>query len=381
VYGIYEPFWFGTGIHYALEKFYHPVLKEDPEIAFQAWFDIQWNGGVIKEEELEQFSDRAPVPLPDGTWMVRGLSEVLPDPYDPRYEELKDIGLGMMRFYKTYAEREDNFRVVESEHTFSVPILDPNTGSALYMIDTRTMPEDYDWEKDIPENQYGPLYMLDDDKIIKQVHARGRMDLIVQSLNNDNYAIIDHKTSKNAITEEYFDHVDLDEQCTTYIWAAEIEARMYDLEYKEISGIVYQALRKAYPSPPTITTRGVPSLNRQTETTSAYLFEQCIKEMGLDAYFKSDEKMQQYFTYLVEKGDKQFVWRKDVTRNEHQKEMAGLRIYMEALDMLDNPRIYPNSTKNYSCLKCTFRGPCLAMETGRDYEGMITDGYEMNYDR
>jgi len=215
----------------------------------------------------------------------------------------------------------------------------------------------------------------------KQVHARGRMDLIVQGNSTGNYAVMDHKSTNGLITEDYFAHTDLDEQCTTYIWAAEIEARMYDLPYKNITGIVYQAIRKAYPSPPNITTRGLPSLDRQKETTTAQLFEKTVKEMGMEILLSTDEKMMQYYTYLVEKGDKQFIWRKDVKRNKHQKENAGLRIFMEAMDMLDNPRIYPNPTKNYSCLNCSFRIPCLGVEAGYDYESQITDGYEPNYDR
>jgi hypothetical protein len=384
VYGIYEPFWFGNGIHYALEHYYSPILREDPEVAFDTWYDIQWNGGIIKEEELDQFSDRAPQPQADGTYYVKGLSETLPNPEDPMYENLHQIGLGMMRFYKEYAAREDDFTVISSEHTFSVPILDPKTGEALYMFDTRTMPEN--WEPGFDGNKYGPYQTEGMDvggrtRIMKQVHARGRMDLIVQSNEYGHYVIMDHKTSKNAITEDYFEHTDLDEQCTTYIWAAELEAQLYDLPYKEIKGIVYQALRKAYPQPPNLTSRGLPSINRQTETTTAELFDKMIVELDLQHYFESDEKMQQYYTYLCDLGDKQFIWRHDVTRNKHQKENAGLRIYMEAMDMLDNPRIYPNPTKNFTCLKCFFRNPCLALESGLDYEAMIVDGYEPNYDR
>lgn len=383
IYGIYMPFWFGTGIHVALEKYYHPILRENPEVAFDAWFDVQWNGGQIKESELEQYADRFPSQLKNGTWVVEGLKDVLPDPDYDAFEMHHELGKGMMRFYKEYSERNDDFTVVASEHTFSVPVIDPTTGAPLYMVDNREMPED--WEPNLKaENMYGPLIVADhkDQKtgFLKQVHARGRMDLIVHGNTTENFAIIDHKTA-DTIKDDYFDHTDLDEQCTTYIWAAEIEAQMYDLPYKDIAGVVYQALRKAHPQPPNITTRGLPSLNKATESTTPRLFEQCIKEMGLEEYFKMDDNMQRYYTYLVEQGDKQFIQRHPVTRNRHQKENAGLRLYMEAMDMLDNPRIYPNPTKNYSCLRCRFRGPCLAVESGRDWEDMIKDGYQENYDR
>ena len=374
IYGIYVPFWFGEGIHYALEKHYDPFLKEDAEVAWETWFNLQWIGGKIKESELEQFKDRKPYQDEDGQWHTQGLVDVLPDVDYEKFEALLELGKGMMRNYKDYSERNDDFDVVATEHIFSVPIMDPNTGRPLYMEDYREMPKD--WEPSLDGNEYGALYQ----EGLKQVHARGRMDLIVFGRTTENYAIIDHKTAE-TIGEDYFDHVDLDEQCTTYIWAAEIEARMYGLPYTDIAGIVYQAIRKGFPTPPSITSRGLPSLNKAQETTTAALFERTIKEMGLEEYFKMDDKMQAYYTYLVEKGDKNFIQRHPVKRNRHQKDNAGLRLYMEAMDMLDKPRIYPNPTKNYSCLKCRFRGPCVAIESGYDWEDMIKDGYERNFDR
>lgn len=378
IYGIYFPFWFGNGIHHALQYYYDPFLKQDPEVTFDTWFNLQWHGGEIMESEVSEFADRYPEEDKDGRWTIEGLKDVLPDPDYEAFEMHHQIGLGMMRFYKDYAERNDDFTVIASEHTFSVPILDPTTGGPLYMYDTREMPED--WEPNDIENMYGPLMGMRGKNVVKQVHARGRMDLIVFGNTTENFAIIDHKTA-DTIKEDYFDHTDLDEQCTTYIWAAEIEAQMYDLPYKDIAGIVYQALRKAYPTPPNLTTRGIPSINRATESTTPQLFEKCIKELDLENYFKMDNKMQEYYTYLVEQGDKQFIQRHPVIRNKAQKLNAGLRLYMEAMDMLDNPRIYPNPTKNYSCLRCSFRGPCLAVESGRDWEDMINDGYQENFDR
>jgi hypothetical protein len=288
----------------------------------------------------------------------------------------------MMRFYKDYAEKNDDFTVVNTEHLFSVPILNPATGKPLYMVDTREMPEGYyPHNVDGQENEYGPLGVLTSDGWKKQVHARGRMDLIVQSNKTGLYVLIDHKTVGHALTDDYFRHLDLDEQCTTYAWAAEIEARMYGLPYTQIAGIVYQGLRKAFPVPPTLTKSGTPSINRQTESTTAELFAKAIKDQGLEAIFNFDEKLQAYYTYLVDLGDKQYVWREPVLRNKAQKENAGLRIFMEAQDMLDNPRIYINPTKNFDCIKCNFRTPCVALEAGHDWEGMIADNYESNYDR
>jgi hypothetical protein len=396
VHGIREYFWFGTGIHYALEKYYHPGLKHDPEVTWTEWFETQWNGGLITEDELPEYIDRHPVekavevPLTgfqedEGrTRMVRrykieGLRDILPDPDPDHFAEVKDLGQGMMRFYKTYAEANDHFTVISTEHNFSVPILDPS-GEVMYAQDTRTMPEDWEFTKD-KENIYGPIMVDMPQGIMKQVHARGRQDLLIQDQESGRFGIQDYKTT-SKLDDDYFRHLELDEQCTTYLWAAEMEAKMHDLEYKECDYITYQAMLKNYPKPPTITSRGMPSISRADESCTAEMWEATINSNSAwKDMFARDEKWQNYYTWLLEIGDKRFVHRKDVWRNRVQRKNAGMRLYFEAMDMLNNPSLYPNPTKNYGCLNCTFRAPCIAAEDGSDYESMLQDGYQPNWDR
>jgi hypothetical protein len=397
VHGIRDYFWFGTGIHYALEHYYHPGLKEDPEVTFATWFDLQWNGGLITEDELPNFVDRHPVltgnhkveiDLADmkaieasiPIYKVQGLLDILPNPDVDLFMNYRDLGIGMMKFYKTYAEINDNFVVIATEHDFSVPILDPSTDGVMYALDTRTPPGN--WEPDYTvENIYGPLMRGHHTGILKQVHARGRQDLLIQDQQSGRFGIQDYKTT-SRLDDDYFRHLELDEQCTTYLWAAEREATMHDLEYRECDYITYQAMLKAYPKPPTITTRGIPSISRADESCTAKMFEDTInsnpawKEM-----FARDEKWQNYYTWLLEIGDKRFIDRKDVWRNRTQRKNAGLRLYYEAMDMLNSPALYPNPTKTYGCLNCIFRAPCIAAEDGSDYESMLQDGYEPNWDR
>jgi hypothetical protein len=283
-----------------------------------------------------------------------------------------------MEFYKQYSEREDDFRVIAVEHDFSVPILDPQ-GKPLYMVDTREMPKD--WEPSQTANPYGYLIGKQDigGGYYKQVHARGRMDKIIQE-QEGKYGILDHKTTAR-LDDDYFRHLELDEQCTTYIWAAQREAEMYDLEYDNIDFIIYEAILKAYPKPPTVLKSGMPSINRQTESTTAAMFEEFIEKQGLKVVFDVDSKLQEYYTWLLEKGDDRFIHRERVSRNRIQRENAGIRLYYEAVDMLSNPRLYPNPRKEYTCLNCIFRAPCIAVEDGSDWKSMIEDGYIQNWDR
>jgi len=398
VHGIREPFWFGTGIHWALQKYYSP-LREDPVIAWQTWFNLQWAGGLVSEDEVNDFADREPEAVrefgknfPDDEiigYRIRGLDELLPNPDYDHFMELLDLGTGMMNYYKEYAEARDNFTVIATEHDFSVPILDKD-GNCLYMRDNRLMPDD--WEPDIEtENVFGPLMKLVGEgssgfadgrhyNVMKQVHARGRMDLILQDNESGRYGIKDYKTA-STIGEDYFKHLDLDEQCTTYLTLGEVEAIIHDLPYKKLEFISYEALLKGYPKPPTITSKGVPSINRQTETTTAEMFAQTIKKLGIGIIFEKDPKMQSYYQWLLENEDKRFVNRVDKWRNNMQRINARIRLYYEAIDMLSDPVCYPNPRKDYSCLNCIFRTPCLQAEDGSDYLSTLEMGYEKNWDR
>lgn len=392
IHGITWPLFFGTAIHYALERYYNPVLREDPVVEFQAFMDLHWNGGMVTEEDVKRFGleEREPVLRKDGSIVVQGLKILLPNSDPAPFEEHLDMGVGMLNFYKDYAQRKDNFSVISVEHDFSIPILDPE-GNPLYAVDTRQMPKD--WEPDFSlENMYGPLMREGfDDKersytLEKQVHARGRNDKIIQDNQSGQFGIHDYKTSSRQIDDnplnDYYKHLDLDEQCTTYLAMGEREAEMYDLEYKKLDFIIYEALIKGYPKPPTILKDGLsPSIARTTETTTAQMFERYVEEAGLKVIFDNTPAWQNYYAYLLEQGDRRFINRKPIYRNKAQKDNCGRRLYLEAMDMLSDPHIYPNPRKEYMCLNCAFRGPCVMAEDGSDYISVLEDAYQVNYDR
>ena len=166
------------------------------------------------------------------------------------------------------------------------------------------------------------------------------------------------------------------------MYAGELEAQIHDLEYDKISFVLYNALRKAYPKPPTRLKNGMFSVNRQTESTTIDMLEHFIEQEGIQVIVDSDEKLQGYVNYVREAGDKQFIERNYVRRNKAEIESCGERIYMEAADMLDpNVRIYPNPTGEWSCLGCTFRAPCIARDDGSNYKMLLDDGFERNWTR
>jgi hypothetical protein len=362
--GIALPLWFGTGIHLCLERMYDPTLSRDPVETFRTWYNLQTIGGMVSRQEYDDgFANGLHIlsyHLDNGVpneFHVEGLFEVLPDPDPEEFEAHLELGVGMMEFYRDYAAKNDNFAVIATEHDFSVPL----------------------WADDDHDH-----FLMGDGK---PVHYRGRMDLIIQDLETGRYGIMDHKTAAKADGEEYAKKLEKDEQVTSYMWAAEQEARIHDLEYKEIDFVLYNTLWKGFPRPPMITAQtkqfpdGRPSIDRNQMTTAA-LWYQAVKDRNLDWWVENDKKAQSYAQYLLESGDSMFIRRDMVRRNRAEIQSAGTRILDEVHDMLSSDlRIYPNPTAHWSCLRCPFRSPCIARDDGSDWQAMIDDGYVGNYDR
>jgi hypothetical protein len=384
VHGINIPMFFGTGCHYALEQYYNPFLRRDPVEAFKTWFDIQWRGGQVTEDWLDKVYDLKPKPVGFAqppvtatgdspteeqidTWLensqlyqVRGLEDILPDPDHNEWDELFELGVGMMTYYKEYAAINDDFTVVVAEHQFSIPIWDYENKQILRAVDQRE--QSYNYGKSV------------------EVHARGKQDAIYVRP-NDKFGILENKTATKW-GEDELRKLESDEQCTHYLYAAEVEATYYDLPHRgePLEEVIYNVLRKAYPKPPTELSNGMFSVDRQNEsTTYDILMDWISKNMpGVPL----SEKQQGYVDYLRDVGDENFIVRKPVRRNRHQLRNAGMRLYLETLDMLaPDLRIYPNISNSFKCLNCAFRPPCMAKEDGSDWQELIKSNYTINKDR
>jgi len=368
IYGINFPLAFGSAIHYALEKFYDPILSHDPVESFLTYWTYQWEGGVVTEDWLDRVYDIHPRVTPrnrhidkEGTprlFEIKGLRDLLPAPeqIEDEWQLHRELGIGMMEFYKSYAEKNDDFIVLAAESTYSIPL-------------------EFDWKDQRLESpNYGKRL---------QVHARGKRDAVVWWPEIDKCGIYEDKTAAR-IDDAYFEKLNKDEQCSNYLWATIQEAAIYDLPWKDkvVDRVIYNAMRKNFPKLPTITKHGFPSINRAEEGTTADLFQALIVgNENYDHWFRTNEKAQQYYTYLVEQGDSLFVQRDIVTRNKYEIAATGRHLKMIALEMLDMPRVYPNPTGEYRCLTCAFRTPCIAADDGSDWQGILSDGYEANRDR
>lgn len=360
LYGVNMPMWLGTGIHHALEYMYNPLLKRDPVETFQTWFQLQWFGGEVDENFLKMTYDPNPMPKRKiGMYQVRGLNDLLPDPDQDEWFALKELGIGMMEYYKTYAAKHDDFEVVAAESVFSVPL-------EFEAVDRRE--ESPNYGKKI------------------EVHLRGKRDAILYYPERKDprtqFGIHDYKTAAKVDYDEIKLKLENDPQCTTYIMASIKEAEQHDLPWKTVTDIKYTVLRKVYPKPPTITTRGFPSISRSDESCTAEMFLETVKEIGLIDWYHNDPKAQAYYEFLLEEGEKRFIYRESAIRNEHQIKTAFEEAQMVASEMLDKElKIYKHPTGSSSCTRCAFRAPCLAKDDGSDWKEMLVQGYEQNRDR
>ena len=130
VYGVNPNFFFGNGIHYALENMYQPGIKRDPIESFTEWFDIQWRGGEVTYDWLSRVYDLKPIYVRAITdpnfkphdniaeqdiavYKVRGLEDILPDPDHDEWLEYRVLGIEMLKNYKRYAAIHDDFEVLD----------------------------------------------------------------------------------------------------------------------------------------------------------------------------------------------------------------------------------------------------------------------------
>lgn len=370
IHGINMALWFGTGVHYALEMMYDPILQRDPVEAFQTWYEYQWEGGMVTEDWLDRtydlhardagewIGDPGDVSTLHKLWQVRGLKDLLPniEVVQEEFELHRELGIGMLTFYKDWAARNDDFVVVAREANYSIPL-------GFEALDIREQ-----------SPNYGKML---------EVHARGKRDVICYWPDVDRYGLNDYKTAAR-IGEEYSAKLEKDEQCSNYLWATIQEASMHGLpwEGKRVDRVLYTALRKNYPKPPTVLKSGFLSVDREKEGTTADMWQEAIVgNEKLEFWFKTNKKAQEYYTYLCELGDSLFIVRDLVTRNQHEVQATGEHLVMIAKEMTGQPYIYPNPTGEFRCIQCAFRAPCVAADDGSDWQGMLADGYEENRDR
>ncbi|TXH55542.1 MAG: hypothetical protein E6Q97_08610 [Desulfurellales bacterium] len=307
-----EPLNFGIAYHEAMEVYYDPILwDEDTNGALripaaEASFMASMNSWKKNQKASNSWNDQTA----------------------ERWDELVKMGLGMMRHYWSWAKEADkHYRPVKTEIEFEVPIPVP---------DGMILPRGF-------QSIEGHLYYM-----AKPVVYQGRIDVIVQDLRTDRLWIMDHKTA--AQFGESLAHLDLDPQCGSYAWAA---SKMLGLD---IAGVIYSEHRKKVPKQPEVLKSGALSKNK-AQSTTAEIYKQAVLDAGL--YLPDYED----FIEVLRNEGQQYFRRTHVNRNGAELDSVEANILYEAIDMLNEPYIYP-SPSMWNCRGCAFATPCLADQDG-----------------
>lgn len=325
-----EPLDRGTEIHAGLERWYDPKL---------------WNGTVGAREAMALIAFQNSWKKHRDTYEEAGLlsEDVLND-----HLAWKELGQEMIKGYVLWSKTRDfNMTPVYTEIEFEVPI----TVSSSF-----TLPD-----------QFGIMVASGEQPALtyqgSPVVYQGRIDLIFQD-DDGNYWLVDHKTvGPRGWNEESYEFLIRDEQCKSYAWAIQKQLGI------KVRGVIYNELYKGAPAPPkrlNTPRKGLSySTNRQQDTTF---------DLALETFKANDREAlkaglyDDYLTYLKE-GGREYFRRNRVTYTPQMLEILGDQICDEAIDMISNPRIYPNPSK-FSCRWCDYKTPCEALLDGQPIDWM-----------
>lgn len=254
-------------------------------------------------------------------------SLVDPQVYEEFYE-LKELGIGMIHGYVEFASKHDKFTPAMTEIEFEVPVTD-RFGKQLFC-------HCHNW----------PCYY------------QGRWDVLLRD-EDGRYWIMDHKTCASFVDSSY---LELDEQVKSYCWAGQIQLGI------RIEGALFNELRKALPHEPLILKKGDLSQNKAQNTTYD-MYMEAIRKLG-----HHPSKYRDMLEYLRD-NPKEYFRRTTCHYTRIELIHQGHQICDEVLDILGEPRIYPNPNR-MTCSWCSFRNPCLQSNDGSDAQWVLREAFQ-----
>jgi hypothetical protein len=346
-----KPLEFGVAFHLAMEKLYEPstwaerangVPLAEAKVAFKNKTEEQKKAFKKVQGELEPEAEKD-------------------------YRDRVKLGLGMLNYYaeKIMPSYDSEFTPVKVEVAFEVPITSPQGEQLWCKCDDCWMRHERWWNAKYPARG---VYIRREDWKGLPVTYGGRIDMLAQD-QYGRYWIFDWKTAAQLTKEESDGYLLTEDQITSYCWAFWILGI-------DVVGFVYAEIKKAVPSEPEPLTRRYKgrlySTNKQ-EAYDATLYRRTVEENDTQAYL--DGCYDEFLEYLETVGETTFHRRHQVDRNEDELRAAHEHIWLEACDMIDNPRIYPQPSK-FSCASCAFQQPCVAKNRGEDVEYLLASLYD-----
>lgn len=351
------PLEFGVAFHKAMEVYYEPSVWG---VSFEAQRGLA----------LKAFRDECDAQLKRYR-KLNGEPEVtvLND-----YKDRLQLGLNMIKYYtETISPVYDRgFKPVRVEVPFEVLITSPQ-GEPIWCkcdqcwnrwkFSDEGVKHHDGWQESlsVEDREIGR-----DEKVYRDViwdglpvTYGGRLDMLAQD-ESGRYWIFDWKTTSRLLNEgkeESF--LELDDQIASYCWAL----RAYNIP---VAGFVYVEIKKAYPQPPEELTRSY--RGRRFSTNKAFfttheIYKHHVMANDPDAYVEG--LYDGHLDWLQKEGPT-FHQRHQIHKNEHEIEEIGRNIYLEALDITQNPLVYPQPGR-WSCPSCLYRQPCLGVNQGEDY--------------
>lgn len=345
------PLEFGVAFHAAMEKFYDPRTWEQHLKVKQSLAMMQFK--MTCDEQLKNFKKM------NGEPEVVKLQE---------YEDRISLGLHMIRYYTENVSQftDVGFTPVEVEVPFEIAILSPD-GEPLWC---KCMHCKRRWMKHEGILDLGDVTEMYWDKVWQglPVTYGGRLDMLAQD-ELGRFWVYDWKTTSRILDEDAeSSFLTLDDQVASYIWAL----RSLGMN---VAGFVYVEIRKAYPSPPKELSRlykGRKFSASKTEFSTPEQYMTFVAEHDALAYAQG--LYDEHIGWLKSEGPK-FHQRHQIHKNDAEVAMAGYNIWLEAQDMTQNPRIYPQPGR-FSCNTCLFKQPCIGMNQGEDYVYTLDSMFE-----
>lgn len=311
-----QPLWFGRCIHFALETYYGQPVSQRAGVACQTF--LRYTTDTLKRIEES----------------VAGNEAVLSP-----LVELKELGMGMMHHYESWAPQQDEwFEVLVTEQEFRIPIMHP------------------------------------DDHGIIAGYLPGTFDALIKAtsgIRKGKYYLVDHKTYSIEMPDDFFF---IDDQFITYVYAVNFLIANGALEHfgiprhVRLSGLLYNGLRKKVPRYPQLLKSGGLSKAKNQDTTYE-VYRAALKDEGLCENDYAD-----ILDFLKGKGNR-FFKRHIVVVTETDQQLAMERLWHEHREMSQHPTIY--HTPSYDCAwRCPFVPLCIAENAGADRDYLLETQYE-----
>lgn len=232
-------------------------------------------------------------------------------------EEIQDqiaVLESVLGMYPAWAKKNDDFKVLEAEKRYSVPLIETNDFEVFFTF---------------------------------------RCDQIVER--RSGLWIHDFKTVTDLPSDPSF--LDYDDQITGYLKGCELQFG------KPFVGAIFTYLLAKVPSEPEVLQKGGLSTNKKIFTTAEVYYRKLL-ELGLDPRDYQD------FLKQLNARCKWFV-RFDIMKTRAEKDLLWAEHQQLAYEMLKpDVFIYKAPTK-MNCNYCSYKTPCLIENAGRDFERVL----------